>query len=54
VVLARLQRQIQIGTEEGGAEFGLCGMPHKPNYAERRIMPHDRTELVDIRVKCSA
>jgi hypothetical protein len=42
VVLARLKRQIEIGTEERCAELGLCGIPHKLNYAEWRIMPHAR------------
>ena len=32
VVLTRLKRQIKIGTEERGAEFGLCGMPHKAEH----------------------
>ena len=54
MVLTRFERQIKIGTEERGAEFGLCGLPHKPNYAERRIMPHDGTEFLDGRVRCSA
>jgi hypothetical protein len=54
VVLTRLKRQIEIGTEERGAEFGLCGIPHKPNYAERRIMPHDGAESLDSLARCSA
>jgi hypothetical protein len=54
MVLARFKREIKIGTEERGAEFGLCGIPHKPSYAERRIMPHDGAEPLDSRVRCSA
>jgi hypothetical protein len=34
VVLTRLKRQIKIGTEERGAEFRLCGIPHKPNWTK--------------------
>ena len=54
VILARLKRQVEIGREKRRAEFSLCGIPHQPNHAERRIMPHDGPESLEGRVRCSA